>query len=748
MEIDKDKQAQAMARAQEILVSAEKKREAARVEKGVRSFAEGNFAILENDEIVENLASYILDKYMADEQDLAIKIVEKLGKSLCDGSVAIRERSLMILSVFTEIIMEQDFEEFREILARNLVEWLKIEDKYIAGFETVCGQLQTVIQKMLESGQWHELENLVVILQQISNGDISKSTLIRGMAGKVHENLAEPDILDKLTNVFLDVQDERRQVAEALLLHMGKFSVRFLIEKMIYSNSKEDRLALIGLIPKFGRISVPVLTKCLDEEPAWFVIRNIVLIISKLGDTNLYQVIEPYLTHRDMRVQQQVINCIETLGGRRVQERLIHALTMVNDELKGQLVIQLGQYEGMDIGYAYIGLIDQHHTFASHVQDDLLMKLCVKIKFYPSLKAAACLEELVNERKKRYGEADKILRAASASLQTMQIKLKEDAPPEEDAEDLQAKLEEQLVEEDNGLFSDDEIGQLADGSDLKEPVPPLGAGQENGNGTALPLYSSQEYHLDVWSKIYEQMTTEERDAFFGMLKPVSYVANEKIVNQGDRVTDLYLVDNGFAGITHTDDFNEISLTSLQAGELVGSEGFVRNLVWSVSLMAQTDLQVRVLGQAEFRMFESKYPECARRLNHYCNHYDAIPFLLNVTHDEGHKSLDTPIDIRSHELLRDAAGEVTSYVVSGTLKHVARGGCCLSLPFVHESNVAKVLGRQVSVEVSTKGKAERKCFGVIAGAGAHDGEALDLYLYIKFYNPFESEKFSCNTVEIM
>jgi hypothetical protein len=92
--------------------------------------------------------------------------------------------------------------------------------------------------------------------------------------------------------------------------------------------------------------------------------------------------------------------------------------------------------------------------------------------------------------------------------------------------------------------------------------------------------------------------------------------------------------------------------------------------------------------------------------------------------------------------------VTSYVVSGTLKHVARGGCCLSLPFVHESNVAKVLGRQVSVEVSTKGKAERKCFGVIAGAGAHDGEALDLYLYIKFYNPFESEKFSCNTVEIM
>ena len=330
MEIDRKRQEQAMARAKEIITNAEKMREAARVERGIEDFLKGNFDVFGNDELVENLASYTLDKYLVGEKELAVKIVEKLGKSLCSDTLEVRERSLMILSVFTEIILEEDFQEFREILARILVEWLRIEEDYIAGFEIVCTQLQKIILIMLSSGEWNELENLVVILEHISTGEITKSSLIRGMAAKVHESLAEPDVLDILSNVYLDEKDERRNVAESLLVHLGRYSVTFLVEKMIYSNSKEDRLSLINLVPRFGTLSVPVLSKCLDEEPPWYVIRNIVLIISHLDNPDQYQIIEPYLTHRDMRVQQQVVNCIDTLGGKQMRKRLIQALMKLN----------------------------------------------------------------------------------------------------------------------------------------------------------------------------------------------------------------------------------------------------------------------------------------------------------------------------------------------------------------------------------------------------------------------------------
>ena len=743
MEIDRKRQEQARARAKDIIANAEKMHEAARVKKGIELFLKGKLDILKNDELVENLASYILDKYLGGEEELAIKIVENLGYSLCSDKTVIRERSLMVVSVFTEIILEEDYEVFREILARILVEWLRFEEKYIAGFETVCQQLQKIILTMLSSGQWHALENLVVILQHIGSGEIAKSSLIRGMAVKVHENLAEPDILDKLANVYLDEKDERRGSAENLLVHMGRFSVTFLVEKMIHSNSKEDRLALINLMPRYGNLCVPVLTKCLDEEPAWFVIRNIILIISRLKNPDLYNIVEPYLTHRDMRVQQQVVNCIETLGGKQMRKRLIQAMNKVNDELKGQLVIQLGQFDGMDIGYAFLDLYDQHHSFAAHVRDDLLMKICVKIKFYPSQRAISSLREIIEERKSRYGELDRICRTAAASLQAIELKLEGDEPLVAlDSKELFDKLAEDAEVTDD-LFSDSEMDQLSEGSEIAvEQSAALASGEER------PSHSSQEHHLMVWSKIYEQMKPEELDDFFSSLKPVYYHANDQIVRQGDKVTDLFLLDNGFAGVSHVDEHCEIFLTSLQAGEIVGSEGFVSDMAWSVSLQAQTDLQVRVLDRDKFAAFADKYPECSRRLYHYCSHFDVVPYLINLSHNKTEEPLDKSIDVRSNKLLRDPSGEFTSYIVTGALQYVARGGFCLALPYVHEGNASAILGRQVSSEIVLDDGTIRKCFGVIAGAGTHDWDEHNLYLYVKFYNPFENVDFTCKTLEMM
>lgn len=131
MKIDRERQAQAMAmaraRAREMIAAAEKKREGARVEKKVEIFLQGKFDILHNDELVENLAPHILNKYLTDRQDEAIRTLHKLSISLCWDDVVIRERSLMVISVFTEIVLEEGLTEFREVLVRIFVNWLKFE---------------------------------------------------------------------------------------------------------------------------------------------------------------------------------------------------------------------------------------------------------------------------------------------------------------------------------------------------------------------------------------------------------------------------------------------------------------------------------------------------------------------------------------------------------------------------------------------------------------------------------------------
>lgn len=761
MEIDKGKQAQALEKAKSILSDAEKEREAARVEKGVQLFMKGKFDALYNDELVENLASYILNKYILDEKEEAKKLLEKLGESLCSKDVEIRERTLMIFSVFSEIIIEEDFKEFQEILPGMLVEWLRNEDEFIAGFEFVCSQLQKIILEMLYNEQWHDLGSHIHVLHQITTGEIVKSNVIRGMSAKIHENLAEPDVLDRLVTVYLDENDERHEVAENLLIHFGRFSALFLVQKMIYSASKEDRFALIELIPRVGEVSVPVLIDCLEDDPQWFVIRNIILIISRLEDSELYSVAEPYLLHNDVRIQQQVVNCIERLGGSQMRKRLVRALLQVNDDLKGQIINQLAQFTDDDVGEAFLDLLENRKDIARNVQEDLVLKLCIRVKAFPSRQAISCLRDLVHERQGRYGAKDRIVLEASASLQALQAVLGE-ADPGADQENSETLVDEDMAEDnvlaevsedqEETLFSVEEMNSFSSGGDISEPL--VGSVTENTEdlagqaGEDIPSHISREQHLRIWSKLYDQMSSDEADTFYSLLKPMTYKANEEIVERGDKVTTMFFIDSGFAGLSCNGEQGEILLTSLQTGDLIGSEGFIQDLKWTISLLAQTDLKVRTLEQDSFRKLIEQFPDFSRKLQYYCNHYDVLPYLINLTEDNDVEPVGTDIIVEGMSLFLDTSGSVIEDAVAGSLQYIARGGYCFTLPFAHPKNAKTILGRQVSSDVTLNDGSEKKCFGVIAGAGSHSQDEQVLFVYVKFYHPLSKADYNCSMLSIM
>lgn len=420
-----------------------------------------------------------------------------------------------------------------------------------------------------------------------------------------------------------------------------------------------------------------------------------------------------------------MINCIETLGGKLMRKRLIQALLNINDELKGQLIVDLGQLEGDDIGNGFLDLLEQRDAIASHVRHDLLLKLCVKLKFYPSCRAMDCLKELINERRNSFGDADKIVRVAATSLQAIEIKMK------------------------NG--ADSQTGTVHAPASTGAPIAYTAGGDGfcgQRDGGKMPFYAGQGHHLMVWSTLYEKMSIEEVNDFFALLKPIVYQANDEIVHQGDGVTDLFFIDSGFAGITHFDEHHEILLTSLQTGDLIGGEGFSRNRKWSVSLVAQTELQVRMLERQAFTALARKYPGLEEKLRYYCNHYDIVPYLLNISDDDRQQPIGGTIVVCSAAVFLDASGEPVDDMVSGTLWHVGRGGYCFSLSYVHEGNPVAILGRQVSSSIGLTDGSRRTCFGVIAGAGRHDWNDREIFAYVKFYHPLEKAGFICDRVELM
>ena len=757
MDVDKEKQAQAMAKAKQSLLQAEIKREEARLNQAVALFLQEKFDIFLNDEFVQNLAPHILKLYRGDQRKTGISLLDKLEKSICNESVEIRERSLMVMMMLSEQVYVNNIRELSAIVARISASWLYFESEFIAGFEPVCLKLQRIIVEMLSTQQWYEVEQLIVTMNKISNKTLRKNNLIQGVVARVHDKLAEPEVLDILTNAYLGESTQRKDVVENILINMGRQGTRFLVQKLAHSNDKDERLALVDLIPRIGKVSVPVLIKCLDEQQPWFVTRNIIMIISRLGDDTLYGEVKKHLSHQDIRVQQQILNCIEVLGGDQMKDRLIEALQLINDELKAHLVDLLVQFEGPEIEETLLGLFEQRHDFSSHMHDFLISKLCNKFVDYPSSRTIQALLTLIEDRQDRYGADDSLLKTATDALQKIEQNASGDTIFSQSSEENQvnALIEDEALAEisadpadlpaaySDGGLSDVFVETLTDTLTSNEARTPA-----EEQSSTFESHLSQDHHLMVWSGFYERLDTDEANTIFKHLTPLTLKAGEYVVQQGDKLSDLIFIDHGFGDIIVPADAGDLVFTPVQGGDLFGSEGFFGDQSWPLTIQAQTDIQVRLLKQEQFSNIQEKVPGLHDKLSGFCSQYDVLPYLIRGAMDIPETLEASEITIQSPSAFKNASGQEIDKEISGSLTQTNHGGFNVIVPQANLDNLKACLGHQVSADLSFTDDSLQTCFGLIVGGGIYINFPDGLHLHVKLYHPLKEDSFTCSTMHIM
>lgn len=756
MDVDKEKQARAMAKAKQSLLQAEIKREEARLNQAAALFLQEQFDILLNDEFVQSLAPHILKLYRGDQRKTAISLLDKLEKSICSDSVEVRERSLMVMMILSEQIHINNIRELSSIVARISANWLYFETEFIAGFEPVCLKLQRIVVEMLSTEQWYEVEQLIVTMNKISNKTLLKNNLIHGVVARVHDKLAEPDVLDILTNAYLGEISQRKDVVENILINMGQQGTHFLVQKLAQSNEKEERLALVDLIPRIGKVSIPVLVSCLDDQQPWYITRNIIMIVSRLGNDELYKEVNQHLSHPDIRVQQQVLNCIEVLGGEKMQERLLEALQIINDELKAHLVDLLVQFEGAEVEKALLDLFEQRESFSSHVHDFLVSKLCSKLVAYPSSRTIQALLGLIEDRKERYGGTDNLVRTATDALQKIEHNTSGESI-------FSQRIEENQV---NSLIEDEVLAQLpADPADLSGLYSDAGlsdifvetltdtltsqkpAEKTEDRTAAFESHLSQDHHLMVWSAFYERLDTEEANTFFKVLTPLTLEAGEYIVQQGDMLSDLIFIDHGYADIIVPATSGNLVFAPIQGGEVFGSEAYFNGHPWPFTIQAQTEIQVQLLKKEQFAEIQNTVPGLSDKLSDFCTLYEVLPSLISSAMDDTSEK-EHEVNIHCSFSFKDTAGKDIQNEVTGNLAQTCHGGFNLAVPYANLDNIRVCLGHQVSIELSYEDGSQQTCFGLIAGGGLYKGSPGTLLLHVKFYHPLKEKNFICESIHIM
>ncbi len=776
MEIDNKKLKQAKLEVAQKLKRAEKERTRLRLQKGVKELESHNFLILLSNHFAEEITHYICEPDSLIEGDFVMSLVNDLGAACLDEKREVRERALVILSVFSEYVLENDRFDFIKKLSNVFMQWLEYEEEYLSGFGVICRQIQNIGAKLLENRCWGEAENILSIVNKIQDGSLKRVNTIKGMVAKIPDNIATKSALGILTDSYLDASRKGHKEAGRILKYLGRRSVIFLINKLMHSKNKIERFRLMGLIPQTGTAVRSVFEECMGKNPPWYVVRNIITMISETGDTSLFYLIEEGLRHPDIRVQKEVINCIESMGGIEVKNRLIEALKAVHDELKVGLVVKLSQFKGNDVAAALINLFEKRAAFADKTADELVFVLCIALKSFPNQRSVQNLKQFVEERKKKNNPSDRLISTAEEILAMIEPKVRHDLKGEADVleelsfdadpfseYDAKRKIRD-FLDEVQQLVANGNIGDASDMlykeaeraaknkdfrvaeilRDKMLEINPIALAEVLELGELIEEEKStsiSSHHIEIWSELYEKMTTEEFNALYSALKREIYNPEEVIIRSGEMDPSLFFINSGIARLSCKCGNRETFLKRMTPGEIIGVGQFFSQSVWTVSLVSQNETQIHVLGRENFLILKDKFPEIEDTLREYCVKFDTVPNLLRMAGEDRREYARYRQPYYVSSITLDPYGRKRQYGLEGEMVDISQGGLSFLLKISKRINTENLLGRQIISEIHLDSKDKLKCSGVIVCIGYPKSESKDLSIHVKFSNLMKQADFN-------
>ena len=779
MEIDLDKQQKAQENTRKLLVKEEDERSERRFFKLVLELENGNNDVLLNDELMENLPDLVSTYAKSGDRNRVKTLFEKLDGCTSSENVSLRERAVMALSLCMEGLNLEEHPDLIEQVTQILIRWLRVETVFLSVCNIVCSQLKNNGVLLLEEGRWEECNYLLESFCQIQSGTHDISNAIKSVVGRAQDGMATDYILEELTIVCLRGRGERRQNAEKILVLLGRKAAIFLLDTLLSCQEKEDRFRLVGLIPATGYVAVDVLKMYLLKDLPWYGFRNIILMITAMNDRSLIPLIMPCLTHQDIRIQQQVIDCITEVIQDTPEEFLLEALPLVDDRLKSSLVGSLGQYGGADVLEAFLDLLSQRDSFTGIARDELLKSLVIQVRLSDSIRAVNLVKQLIEERSRgSKSQTDPVLLAATQSLMILEPRFAPEEASQKTDESTLPIVEEVSFDKDpvalraaqedvEGIES--EVKVLVDMGQINEAglllyEKCIEAAKEkrfevaemlkdrildvNPNALAeviqageiiqeesLTNFSSS--HIKVWQDLFDTLTTDEFDSLYNTLKTDDYGAGSVVVEQGTDSPCLYFVNSGQAKLTCFRGDEEIFLKKIGPGEIIGTDPFFDSSLWTVSLTVLGKVNISKLERQKFLDLLKEYPSLESRLSNFCLQSENVKELLEMSGEDRREYPRFPVSVIVKHTLLDESGVPNTRSFNGEIVDISCGGLSFYIKISSRENSRLLLGRGIQTNIKINENNFAECRGEIVAVRPSKLAEGEFSVHVRFDEPIAS-----------
>ena len=773
------KQVLAMMETKGVLQETEKNRKGTRVQSGISALAKGDLTILANKEVCLSLPATIEKLLKNDKEVVAAAIIQNVVKGLKEKDNGLRLSLGKVIGAIATKLAAMNRWEWLEKLAPISLAWIREYEVADQSLKQHLLAMQAMMNQAWYSGKNDLAEEILDVFYFVRSGAFEKNDEVRQLVGNVQDKNVDVVLLrEYLDRCFV------RPVNEVIcrkIVMQGPVAVRFLIDTLIASDKRADRIRLLKVLIEYGSDLVPLLLERLSEPMPWFGKRNLIRLLSETGTEENIEAVLNYARHEDLRVQQELLQCIVRIGGGSTREYLLQILPITSEQAKVQIVKNLRRLADMSIVEPLSELLKECRVYQGPVKDALVLEIAKTLGASGSAKAFHTLREIIDGGAGQFGKES--VRAAELAISFIheQGRIDDGSPdegqPEQDAnenvvaseathtsETYEAITDSDEEKEVYALLQKNEVDSAKkallwliektallkkfneaealrsrlieiDGMALTEIIKAAEIIEDAKSN------SVDQDHVLIWADLYDLLSTSEFNAFYLALEHDTYPTDTDVVKQGDSQEYLFFVNKGRMKLYFNEGERETLVKTIGHGKVLGGGSFFDDSIWTINATSMGSVEVSTLSKKAMDDWREEFPALEKKIQDYCLRSDRLSDFFTSSGAERRVHTRYPMDRAIYITLLDNTEQLTDTIIHGDSSDVSIGGLSFLSRITQREQARTLLGRHVRIFFKDKNGegVETDISGTVKAIHNLTSVQLGRSVHIEFDRIIESDK---------
>src|SRR5579884_2112658 len=199
--------------------------------------------------------------------------------------------------------------------------------------DRLLGLFSEILDTLTKEGNWKLLNTFVSLLREAQELCPNLSEAHKQKLAQLFDSLSRADRLKTIEAVLNASPNTATDDLHALLLLLNPHATHGLCVLMANLKHKEHRMVVCDVLMAHAKHNPMPLIKGLSDA-RWYVVRNLVYVISKVGDEQMVKHLEPLATHADVRVRKEVLRAVRTLSQTKKADRYIAFLNDTEESIR------------------------------------------------------------------------------------------------------------------------------------------------------------------------------------------------------------------------------------------------------------------------------------------------------------------------------------------------------------------------------------------------------------------------------